>query len=385
MLILLVPGLRAMTLDEAVDRAAQVGPDALIAAAQAQADRMAAGEAWAGLTLTPTLSGGTRIAGNATTTNWTLSVSTGALDLAAWMDALEQSADARGSGHDAEAAALDARYTAAVLYVAVLAADAAVAAAAQGEAVATATEAAAAARVKAGLESELVGRSARLGVLAARADAEQARANAEVARLSLARALELEPASLELSPAPLVPTAELRVADAPVVAAARARRDAARLAHWQRIADLLPTGSLSASTQLDPMAWGLSVGLTWSFDGVLGPFFREREARTEEKIAAIELDRTLRDLETAVAAALAQARAAAVVAEVAREREALAEDALKVGRARLEAGLGTALELLRLQDDATEARSDRVTAELDAATSALWARQQAGAPWQTGG
>lgn len=379
-MILLLPAAFALTLDEAVRRAAEVDPNALIADADTKIGRLDAGEAFASLTVTPGLSA-SRTWGPADGETWTLSADVGALDVGNWFDAFQKQADARSLGHTADATRLDAQYYAAELYMTVVAAESALTAARHGEEVALATAKATDARVAAGIESELLGRSARIGVLQAQAATETAQAELDVARVVLARALEVDAAGLTVEAPGPVSIGDLDPKNAPTVLAAKESWEAAKLGHGQRIAEFFPTGSLSASSALDPMAWSITTGFTWRFDGIVGPVLRERKAALEQTIAWIGYDAAVKDAEAGVAASLARAKALTKVAEVARAREELAEEALKVGQARLTAGVASTLEVLRLQDEATRARTDRVQAQLDAATAALEARRVAGVGW----
>jgi outer membrane protein TolC len=130
-----------------------------------------------------------------------------------------------------------------------------------------------------------------------------------------------------------------------------------------------------------PAPWAAGLGLSWTFDGLAGPFLRLRQATVGVDSAEVSRDGLERDLRLGIAVAREAAAASATVAAAARAREAVAEDALQIGYARLDVGLGNPLEILRLQDEAAQARAERVTAELDAALAALEARRLAGVPW----
>jgi len=370
----------ALTLDEAVERAAEVDPDAVVAELEWRGARLQATEAWADLGPTPSLRASRRFSGGAVADTSTAAVDLGVLDPPAWLDASSASASARAMRHTAEATRLDAQYAAATLYYRVLAAEAALAAAREGERFASATSTATGARVSAGLESELAGRSARLGLLEAQALTAQAEADVAVARAALSRALEREIDALEPPAAPLALPEDTR--GSPWLDAASARVDAAKWSHAAAVAGIFPTGGIQAESAAGtPQDWSLTLGVTWTFDGLADPFLRAREAALEQKIQSIELDALVRDLDLTLITAREQARAADRVAEAATAREDLADESLVVGQTRLSVGLASSLEVLRLQDEAAKARRDRVRAELDAALARLDGRRAAGTPW----
>ncbi len=369
----------ALTLDDAVRRAAQVNPDAVVASLEWKQDRVAAAEAWAGLGVTPSLALRRTFAGGAVSDANSLSVGVGVLNPPAWFNAAEQSAQARGSGRLAEATTLDAQYAAAQLYYEALAAQAALAAAEEGERFAKATSDATGARVAAGLESELSGRSARLGLLEAQATAAQAEANVAITRGRLGRALQQEIDTLTpAAPLPL-PGEELA---SPWIGASEETLRAARWEHAETLAGLAPVGFLGATAALSSLnAWSLSVGMTWTFDGLAGPFLRVRDAALAREIAEVRLEALERDIDAGIFVARQEARAATRMAEAAQAREALADESLVVGQTRLSVGLSSSLEVLRLQDDAAKARADHIAADLAVAASHLEARRLAGTPW----
>jgi outer membrane protein TolC len=379
--MLLVPFAQALTLQEAVTRAGERDPSAVVAELawrQAQLDSV---ETWAGLGPGPTITASRTWAADTRSDSLDFSTQIASLSPGDWFDAGEQAAQARGSRWTATATRLDAQYAAATLYYGVFAAEAALTAARQGEEAAAATRRATDARVAAGLESQLVGRSAELGLLQAQATTAQAEAALEVARARLSRAIEAELDTLEPPPAPQLP------ADggaSPWLEAQAAEVTAARLEHGQRIAELFPSAGLSASTPLDSPAggqsgWVVTLGASWQFDGVIGPFVRERSSALALKAARVQYEGLRLDLDLGQRSARAQARAAGRVAEAAQARESLAAEALKVGQTRLDVGLASSLEVLRLQDELARARSDRVAAEFGAASSILEARRLAGA------
>ncbi|HNC99718.1 MAG TPA: TolC family protein [Myxococcota bacterium] len=163
---------------------------------------------------------------------------------------------------------------------------------------------------------------------------------------------------------------------------AAASRESARWAHIGGIAGLFPAGNLSVGQDAGAPTWTLSVGLSWTFDGIAGPFLRERGLALESRIAQVQYEALRRDLDLGLLEAKEQARAARAVAEAARAREELATATLEVGQARLSAGLASVLEVLRLQDDVVEARADRIEAERGEAYALLAARQVAGVSWE---
>jgi outer membrane protein TolC len=378
LLLLLLSPAYALTLDEAVARAAEVDPAAVVAELDWRKSQLEAGEAWADLGPTPSLRASRRFSGGAVADSSSATVAIGVLDPPAWLDAGAASSSARALRHTAEATTLDAQYASATLYYRVLAAEAALTAAREGERFATAT--ATTARVSAGLESELVGRSARLGLLEAQALTAQAEADVAVARAALSRALEQDIDALEAPAAPLALPEDTR--GSPWLDVAAARVAAAKWAHASAVAGIFPTGGIEAESAAGTFEdWSLTLGLTWTFDGLAGPFLRAREAALEQKIQTVQLDALERDLDVTLTTAREQARAADRVSEAAKAREILAAESLQVGQTRLSVGLASSLEVLRLQDEAAKARRDRVKAELDAALSRLEGRRVAGIAW----
>ncbi|MDP2311178.1 MAG: TolC family protein [Pseudomonadota bacterium] len=379
-LLLLLSTAHALTLDEAVRRAAEVDPDALVSELTAHQARLDAAGAWVQLGPTPSISASRRFAAGTVADTNGVRVSLDVLDPVAWADAGSASALARSLNHTAHATSLDAQYAAATLFYTVLSTEAALAAAQEGERFAQATTEATSARVSAGLESELAGRSARLGLLEAQATTAQSEADVAIARATLSRALQQDVDALE------APTGLLAIPDAtndsPWIDAAEAQLAMAKWDHAAAIAGLFPSGSIAADSTLGALGdWSLTLGVTWQFDGVAGPFLKARRAALEQRIEVVQLDAVERDLALGLTTAREQARAADRVAEAARAREELANESLQVGQTRLSVGLASSLEVLRLQDDAAEARSDRVNAELDAATARLEARRVAGLGW----
>jgi outer membrane protein TolC len=369
----------ALTLDEAVHRAAEVNPDAVVAELQAQQAHLDAKEQWFGIGLTPELRVSHTWAGASSSTTGALSAKLDVLDPPAYLNAAEHSALATGADWTAKATTLDAQYATAALYYSALAAQASVDAAKQGEAFAKATSDATAARVGAGLESELVGKSAQIGLLQAQAETARAEADLAVARARLSRALEQPVDDLAPADPPALPEPS---ADSPWLKAYESSVKAAKLAHGQRVAELFPTGNIVASSDLPGLdTWALTVNGTWTFDGLAGPFLRLKSAAIDEKIAKVQYDALKRDYDLGIVSANELARAAAKKAEVGRGREKLADESLQVGQARLAVGLASSLEVLRLQDEAVSARADRVAAELEEALARLEARRLSGVSW----
>ena len=168
----------------------------------------------------------------------------------------------------------------------------------------------------------------------------------------------------------------------PWLLAADASVDAAKWQVGQRWAELLPVGEVSANSSLATLnTWSITLGVSWSWDGVVGPYLDARSAMLAKKVAEIELDALERDLALQLDISRSQARAASRVAEAARARQELAEASVEVGTARLSVGLASSLQVLRLQDDASRARADRVAAELDEILARLEARRVAGMGW----
>lgn len=385
MILLCVAFANALTLQQAVDRAAEVDPSALTAALQARQARLSAAESWVQLGVSPSLSAsrtlvGGGAVGGATVDSARFTMTSDALDPSAWFDATQLSAQARAARWVASGAELDAQYAVALLYFGVRSAEAALAAAEAGEIAANGTLSAVRARVAAGLDSELTGKRAEAAALLARSVSLTATSDVEVSRLQLARALQQE--SVDALAAPPALSLPGLVSESPYLASAAAELDAARLDHAKDIAGLFPSGSVSAGTPLDPLDWSVTVGATWTLDGVAGPLLRERVSALEIEVAQTQLDAVQRDLALGIAVATSQAKAAQSVAEAAAARESLAEESLKVGQLRLSAGLASGLEVLLLQEDLAEARADRVASEFAASTAVLEARRMAGVRWE---
>lgn len=378
----------ALTLDETVARAAEVDPTALVARLQAERGRLDATEAVFAQGVTASANASRTWSRGTVADTSSLAASVPVLDVAGWLNAAQQRAQASQLGHLADATTLDAQYAAAALFYDVLAADASHASAEEGVRYAEATLRSTEARVAAGIESELVGRSARIGLLDAQATLSATTARVEVTRARLARALEQPIAGEIVPPADVRPLPEAVLATSPWQLAYAAGTDAARRGIGERWGGLLPTASLTVSTNLldeagaPPLsAWALTLGAGWTFDGLAGPFLRLRQARIDLTVAEIQEQALARDLSLALESARADARAADAVAQAALARAELADESLRIGQTRLEVGLASTLEVLRLQDDAAKARRDHVQADLDRALTRLEANRVAGVGW----
>lgn len=387
-----------LTLRDAVDRAAEIDPDARRAWLGHASARLDAAATWTELGIDAGLAADQALAGSLPPNAWAgarLSASLGMLDATAWIDAAQQSALARAARWSAEGTVLDAQYAAAVLFYAAIAAEEGQAAARRTLDFAEATARTTRTRVAAGLDSQVIGQAAELALLEARAQKARADAEAIKGRARLERALQ-QPFD-RLEPTPLLTPPADDSADAngsPWVYAARAARAAAHLACDEAWAELLPTATINAWAPLledgttrmtDADAWTLGVSARWQLNGIAGPVLRARSAQLGARSTDIAVDALERDLALAERVASADARAAAEVAAAARASEELADTALRTGQARLDAGLASALEVLRLQDDAARARSARVQAELAAVTARLEARRVAGVRWSAVG
>ncbi len=376
-MIMLLGLAQAMSLEQVVARAAEVNPFGVVAELQRKVGSLEAAEGWTALGPTAQLGYQRRLTAGVWSGGASWSLSLGALDPGAWANAGQQRAQAKEAGVIADATVLDAQYAAAYLYYDLLAAQAASEATEQSYKAAQATLDASKARVQAGLESELSGRSAEVELLRAAADREKAGATQRIAKARLERALEQTVDGVQ-APGPLELPAEM---DPLWLKVAAASRESARWAHIEGIADLFPAGNLSVGQPAGSPNLTLSVGVTWTFDGIAGPFLRERGLALESRIAQVQYEALRRDLDLGLVEAKEQARAARAVAEAARAREELATATLEVGQARLTAGLASVLEVLRLQDDVVEARADRIDAERGEAYALLSARQVAGVGW----
>lgn len=378
MIMLSVSFAYALTLEEAVSRAAEVDPNAVVAELEWKKAQLGAAESWVDLGPSPGVKATRVWSTGAVADRITFESQLVSLSVPDWFLAGQASATAGGAKWTAEATRLDAQYAAAALYESVIAAQAALAAAHETQGFAESTVRASKARVAAGLESELIGRSAEISLLDAQANTELAEAGVTIASARLQRALQMQIGTLE---APTRLTVPLDGGASPWLRASAAAVTAAKLSHDAAIAGWLPTGGLSASTPLFQTDWQFAITGTWQFDGLIGPFLRERQTALDVKIARTQYDALHHDLDLGLLEARANAGAAHRVAEAARARESLAKESVKVGQTRLEVGLASTLEVLRLQDDAGAAYFGRVQAELNEALAVLEARRVAGVAW----
>lgn len=376
-MIFLLPLASALTLEEAVARAAEVNPDAIVATLEQKQAGLEETQAWFALGLTPTLKYGTRFTATGSNGGLSWEVQAGVLDPVAWMEGGRRHAEAEAQRWTAAATTLDAQYAAAALYYEALTAEAGVESARLSVAAAQGTLDAATARVKAGLESELSGRAAQLELLAAQANLDQAQARLNIARARLSRALEEDIGRLT----PPEPLTLPEAVDSPWLKSLASSMDAARWNHNRRIAGILPAGYAGFGQEYDETGWHADIGLTWTLEGIAVPFLKERQAALDQRIAQVQYDAVKRDLDLGLTESKENARAARALADAARMREKVAVESLDVGQARLSAGIASILEVLRLQDQAVQARTDRVNAELNEALALLVARKVAGVPW----
>ncbi len=378
MILLVASFARALTLEEAVARAAEVDPTAIIAELAWKRSQLSAAESWVGLGPSPGVSATRLWSTGAVSDRVTFDAQIASLSVPDWFLAGQASAYVGAARWTSSATRLDAQYAAAALYESVIAAQGALDAAHETQGFAESTVRASKARVAAGLESELIGRSAEISLLDAQANTELAEAGVTIASARLQRALQMAIGALEPPTRFALPT---DTAASPWLRASAAAVTAAKLGHNAAIAGWLPAGGISASTPLFQTDWQFALTGTWQFDGVVGPFLRERETALDVRIAGTQYDALQRDLDLGLVEARANASAAHRVAEAARARESLAKESVKVGQTRLEVGLASTLEVLRLQDDAAAATFGRVQAELNEALAVLEARRVAGIEW----
>ena len=379
MMLALVLGAHALTLADTVRRAAEVNPTALIAALTTQQAEFAAAQSWAHLGPTPSLSIGRTWRNNLEIDTGTFNVSLGALQPASWFSALQRSSRATAARYAAAGTTLDAQYAAAALYVGVWEARRAVAAARDTESAATTLATAIQARVSAGLDGPLLGRSAEAGRLLAVAERIAAEAELSVARVQLARALQMDDVGeLEAPSALALPESS---GGSPWLDAAKELVQSARWGHIRDLAGWFPSGGLTASTPLNAPGLAVTLSATWTLDGVVGPFLLERQSALAVRIADVQYSALQRDYEAELAAARVRATAAGQVLDAHRARQEAADAALAEGRALLDAGLVSTLEVLRLQDQLSSARTARVGAELGELLAIREARRLAGEGW----
>jgi outer membrane protein TolC len=375
--IALVAVARALTLEEAVARAAEVNPLGVVAEIEWRQLQLEAAETWSALTITPEIGAERTWVRGTEVSDSRVEVSLGLLNPTGWFDALEQSAQARSARGVAEATVLDAQYAAAVLYFEALTARRAVELATRSLAEGEATLEVTRARAAAGIEPALHAQAAEAHVVRARAGLGLARARLDNARARLARALEQDVGEIADAPLPTPPAGATR---SPWIAASDALIDAARLEHAEAWAELLPSATLSAETNPTADYWTVTLQGTWTVDGV-GPVLRARWAALETRKQRVYRDGLRRDFDVGIETGANEARALAGVAEAARVEEELAQAALEAGLAQLRAGLIDGLDVVQLQDDVLDARRDRVDAELEQAYAVLEARRLAGEAW----
>ncbi|MSQ03233.1 MAG: TolC family protein [Myxococcales bacterium] len=379
MILALVLAAHAVTLDESVRRAAEVDPGAIVAALSTQQADLLAAQSWAHLGPSPSLSIGRTWRNNLAIDSGTFNVSLGALEPGSWFRALQRSSQATASRYAAAGTTLDAQYAAAALYVGAWEAKRAVAAARDTESAATSLATAIQTRVGAGLDGPLLGRSAEAGRLLAVAERIAAEAQLAVARVQLARALELDDVGeLDAPPGMALPG---DAGSSPWLDAAKESVESARWRHIRDLAGWFPSGGLNASTPLGAPGLAITLSATWTLDGVVAPFLLERQSALAVRIADVQFTALRRDYEAGLAAARVRAIAAGQVLDAHRARQEAADAALAEGRALLDAGLVSTLEVLRLQDQLSSARTARVGAELDELLAILDARRLAGEGW----
>lgn len=370
---------QALTLQAAVERAASVSPDAIVAALDARRASLDAAEAYAALGLTPRVGFSRTWSGRAATETSSFGADVGVLNASAWLNGAQRSAEAAAARYAAEGTSLDVQYAAALLFVSAVESERALEAKRATETASEGTAEAVRVRVSAGLESELAGRSADAAVLVARAERLRSEAERRIARVRLSRALEMEDLGDLEVPAPLsLPEA---VAASPWLDVATEDVRAARWNHYEDFAAFLPTGGLSAQRPFDVPTWSVTVSATWQLPGVVGPFLQERRSALAVRMAETQLEALKRDLAAELEAAVESARAAHEVLAAHQARETLSEEALTIGRVRLSAGLASSLEVLRLQDELASSRAARVAAELEEQAAILDARRVAGVRW----
>ncbi len=368
----------ALTLPDALARAADVDPSSVIAGLQARKQRIQTAEAWAGLGLTPAVSLSDTI-GN--TPSGSLSVDLALLNPPSWFSALSQVATADAARATAEATARDARYAVAALWYQAFAAEEA-----EDLAQTTLTEArgtanAAEARLRAGLASELDAKAARLGVLNAQATLAQAQSTRFIALATLSSALQTEVVNVDVASQPEMPDS---VGISPWIAVYQDNVKAAKWAEASSIASLFPTGDISGSTTILPLSpqnqWQIAVSASWAFSGVVNPVLRVETAHIDRTVAEEQLEQQKRSDALAIQVARAQVDAARARRSAAVDGEKLAAETVAVGQARLSAGLISTLDVLKLQEQEALARVQRVGSELDLALAILDSRRLSGLP-----
>ena len=373
-LFLLLPAAHAITLEQALSRAAEVDPGSIIANLSARKEASQSVEAWANVGLTPSMSFSQPL--NPTgAASLSLSMSVDLLNPPAWFNALAQGSNAAQAWVIADATARDARYAVAALWFQAFAAEEAEDLAQTSLSEARGTADAAEARLRAGLASELDAKAARLGVL----NAQAALASAQSARLS--SALQLDVPKVEVTDAPISPDT---TGDSPWIAAYEMNVQQARWVEASSIAALFPTARLTGSTPLLPgsvtQSWAVALTASWSFSGVLTPILNVQQAHLDRKVTEVQLEQQRRADSLYLEIAHAQVDAAKARRSAAADGEQLAGETVAVGRARLGAGLISTLDVLKLQEQEAQARVQRVSAELDLALAVLDTRRLSGLP-----
>lgn len=378
MLLLAFAPAFALTLPEALNRAAEVDPDSIIAALQSRKEAAQTAEAYANLGLTPSVSVSQTFGASMTSE---LSVGVSLLNPPAWFSALAQGANGQAAHATADATARDTRYAIAAMWFQAFAAEEAEELAQTSLSEARGTADAAEARLRAGLTSELDAKAARLGVLNAQATLASAQSTRFIALARLSSALQTEVVEVEAPDAPQMPDG---TGTSPWIAVYEASLREARWDEAAAWASLFPTASLSGTRTLLPVsnsaAWAVTLSATWSFSGVLAPFLNVQEAHIDRKIAAVRLEQQQRADALSVSIARAQVDAARARRSAAVDGEKLAGETVTVGKARLGAGLISTLDVLKLQEQEAQARVQRVGAELDLALAVLDSRRLSGLP-----
>ena len=373
----------AITQPEAIDRAAEVDPDAVIAALRARKEASQTVQAYANLGLTPSVSVSETFGSAATSS---VSVSTSLLDPPSWFSALAQGENLHGARATADATARDTRFGVAALWFQAFAAQEAEDLAQTSLSEARGTADAAEARLRAGLTSELDAKAARLGVLNAQATLASAQSTRFIALARLSSAIQVDVAEVDAPEAPQMPDA---TGVSPWLAVYEANVQQARWNEAAAWANLFPSPSLSGSHTLLPAstssAWAITLSASWSFSGLVSPFLDVQTSHIDRKVAELQLDAQRRADALDVSIARAKVDAAKARRSAAVDGEKLAAETVTVGKARLGAGLISTLDVLKLQEQEAQARVQRVSAELDLALAVLDSRRLSGLPVLGGG
>jgi outer membrane protein len=314
----------------------------------------------------------------------TLQVNVPVVDVASWLSFASAEAAAEASEHRVRSARVETRLAVATAYYQVVATRALVAAARRSRQAAEANLARAVARRDAQLASELD---------VARAEAEIARADQQIsdaelqvalAERSLAVLTGIAPASSgaqvsledDLHEEPPVDGAlgaldalpEVRAGDADVHAAGLAR-DAA----WAAFAPVVSAFARERITNaagFGPNAiWALGVQASFTLD-----FLRPAQVGTRSRqaeLAALRRERAHRTAETRALEAWNRVRSSIGRARAARTQESAARRARDVAVSRLEAQLGTQLDVFVAERDLYAAEASRIQAEADLAVARL--------------